>query len=395
MIMRVAYITHYSDLLGANRSLLELVRGMRDLHDVQPVVLAPREGDLTAALRASGVQVEVFGFEPWMTERWYGGGPHHRLMQWWREEGLARERARRNRSLVVPMAEVLRGLGVELVHANSALVAVAPLLAEAIQVPLVWHIREMPERHYGMHIDAGRRRYGRALSRADRVVAISQAVKADVHSYAPQARVCVIYNGVLAASRFQELAQGMETRWMRPAPFTFIMVGLIHPGKHQVEAVEALQIARERGEDVRLVIVGSGREKPLRDRIHELGMDPHVDLLGYRPDPFPLLMQAHVLLMCSRHEAMGRATVEAMACGLPVIGHASGGTPELIEEGVTGLLYPGGAAQLAERMVQLATDAARARSMGLVAQSSSAGRFSVERCCAEVHAVYQQVVQGR
>jgi glycosyltransferase involved in cell wall biosynthesis len=124
-------------------------------------------------------------------------------------------------------------------------------------------------------------------------------------------------------------------------------------------------------------------------------MDAHVDLVGYQADPFPWLLKAHALLMCSRHEAMGRATVEAMACGLPVIGHASGGTPELIEAGVAGLLYEGGAGPLADRMVQLASDRAQARTMGLAAQASSAARFSVERGCAEVYSVYRAVLQGR
>lgn len=395
MAMRVAYLTHYGDLLGANRSLLELVKGLRASHGVEPLVLVPREGDLTTALRAADIAVHVFGFEPWMTERWYGGRPHHRLMQWWREERLARGRARTNASLLPAMKELLRKEGVALVHANSALVAVAPLLAQALKVPLVWHIREMPERHYGMHIDVGRRRYGRALERADRVVAISHAVEADVRHYAPHARMQVIYNGVLAKARFAELARGLEVRWERPRPFTFIMVGLIHPGKHQIEAVEALRLVRDRGFDARLVIVGTGREGPLRARIGELGIDAHVDLVGYQADPFPLLLKAHAMLMCSRYEAMGRATVEAMACGLPVIGHASGGTLELIEVGVSGLLYEGDAGPLADRMVQLAGDLAQARIMGLGAQASSVARFSVERCCAEVHKVYQEVLQGR
>lgn len=395
MVMRVAYLTHYGDLLGANRSLLELVKGLRASHGVEPVVLVPREGELTTTLRAAGIPVHVFGFEPWMTERWYGGRPHHRLMQWWREERLARDRARANASLLPAMTELLRNEGVQLVHANSALVGVAPLLADALKVPLVWHIREMPERHYGMHIDVGRRRYGAALERADRVVAISCAVEADVRRYAPRAKVQVIYNGVLTKARFGELADRLEARWECPQPFTFIMVGLIHPGKHQVEAVEALRLVRDRGIDARLVIVGTGREGPLRTRISELAMDAHVDLVGYQPDPFPLLLSAHALLMCSRHEAMGRATVEAMACGLPVIGHASGGTPELIEAGVAGLLYEGGAGPLADRMVQLAGDVAQARAMGLAAQASSAARFSVERSCAEVYSVYRAVLQDR
>lgn len=58
--------------------------------------------------------------------------------------------------------------------------------------------------------------------------------------------------------------------------------------------------------------------------------------------------------MCFRYEAMGRVTAEAMAAALPVIGYNSGGTPELIENEVTGLLYEGGYKELAQCMARFA-----------------------------------------
>jgi glycosyltransferase involved in cell wall biosynthesis len=246
-----------------------------------------------------------------------------------------------------------------------------------------------------MHLDAGRRGYGAALTKADRVIAISHAVEADVRRYAPKASIRVIYNGVLAAHRFAELAMRSEERWRADTPFTFAMVGLIHPGKHQVEAVEALRSLLDRGLVARLVIVGAGREAPVRQRIDELGLAAHVELTGYLEQPFDVLFRSHALLMCSRNEAMGRATVEAMACGLPVIGHASGGTPELVHDGTSGLLYPGGVEVLAERMALLVGDRQLARRLGDQARQDATARFSVERCCAEVRAVYTEVLQGR
>jgi glycosyltransferase involved in cell wall biosynthesis len=96
--------------------------------------------------------------------------------------------------------------------------------------------------------------------------------------------------------------------------------------------------------------------------------------------------------MCSRNEAMGRVTVEAMGSGLPVIGHASGGTPELLEDGRTGLLYPGGAEELAERMNTLVTNRAMARDLGNNGMLSAMERFNVERYASEVLEVYRSVL---
>jgi glycosyltransferase involved in cell wall biosynthesis len=391
--IRVAYITHYPELYGANRSLLDLMLELRDRGAVLPHVLLPREGDLVGALQHEGIAHAVVPFLPWMSERHYSGRLHHRILQHWRQERQARERAAANRQILPVLARHLRDWRIQLMHANSAVVGVAPELKTRTGLPLVWHIRELPERQYLLHLDAGARAYGRALRRADRLIAISQAVREDILRYTgPGAPITVVYNGVLRAARYAELAAGNEARWSTTPPFTFLLVGLIHPSKGQVEAVEALALLRRQGHPVRLMIAGDGRDSALRQRIAELGVDDVVDLKGFVKDPFPLFHQAHALLMCSRNEAMGRVTVEGMACGLPVVGHASGGTLELVNDGVNGLLYPGGAEALAERMARLVTDPAQARRLGVEAARSAAGRFSVERYAGEVLEVCRAVL---
>ena len=82
---------------------------------------------------------------------------------------------------------------------------------------------------------------------------------------------------------------------------------------------------------------------------------------------------------------------EAMASGLPVIGHASGATPELVRDGITGLLYAGGADALATRMLELLADLPRARSMGRAGMTEAAQRFTVEGYATEVMNVYRDI----
>ena len=96
--------------------------------------------------------------------------------------------------------------------------------------------------------------------------------------------------------------------------------------------------------------------------------------------------------MCSRDEAMGRVTVEAMASGLPVIGHARGGTPELVRDGITGFLYTDGAEALAARMLELVGDLSRAKRMGRGGAEEASKRFTVEGYASEVLAVYRSVL---
>jgi len=377
-MLRVACLTHYPELYGANRSLLEWVQELKGRGAIDPLIVLPREGPLAVHARAAGIGVAVVPFQPWMSERPYMGRPHHRLRQWWSYRLAARQRKRANRAAIAHALPLLHQAGIEVLVANSSAVPIAHKLASSLRLPLLWHVRELPERHYRLHLDAGRRAYGRALSSARCLVAISEAVREDLLRYVPHGtRIEVVPNGVFHDAAYPALAAAGEARWTR-GPFTFLQVGLIHPGKAQVEAVEALALVRALHPEVKLVIAGTGRDRELKRRIEELGLTGAVSLPGFVDDVPGLCMQVHALVSTSRDEAFGRSIVEAMATGLPVVGHASGGTPDLVLPGITGLLYGGGARALADRMNTLVDDREAAHSMGQCAAEFVAGRFSIE-----------------
>lgn len=390
--MRIAYLTHYAELYGANRSLLDLMLELRSRGEVEPFVLLPREGPITERLQAEKIPFQVIPWEPWMSDRRYMGRIHHRIMQHLGYERAARKRAMHNRSLLPAVLRTIEEQRIGLIHVNSAAVGITALLLEQCTTPLVWHIRELPEHQYMLTIDAGRRRYGQALRKAARLIAISKAVQEDIRRYAGSGvHADLIYNGVLRSADQQRLASKAMGRWTATGPFTFVLAGLIHASKGQEEAIRAFALLRQHVQHVRLVLAGDGKADRLHALIQQLGVGDGVVLTGFVKDLEPLLLSSHALLMCSRNEAMGRVTVEGMSSGLPVIGHASGGTLELITEGVTGLFYPGGAEALAERMLALVNDRSRARTLGEAAMRDAAERFNVERYATEVLEVYRSL----
>jgi glycosyltransferase involved in cell wall biosynthesis len=133
------------------------------------------------------------------------------------------------------------------------------------------------------------------------------------------------------------------------------------------------------GTDTRLQLLGGddfNYQPYLENLARELGVLSILHFLGVQ-NPFPYYAAAHVVLMCSRSEAFGRVTVEAMKMGRPVVGANAGATPELICDGHTGLLYrQGDPRDLADKLVQLHDDPVRRKTLGKAAQQWACNQFN-------------------
>jgi len=383
---RVAFLTHYAELYGANRSLLGLVDGLAR-HRVRPHVILPEPGDLLDALAARNVPAAVLPFDWWVSARRTTAGAADRLV------GTVRH---------------LRGLtaqigrwGCDLVYSNSSVFAAGALAAAELNLPHVWHLREFGRRDYDLAPDLGTRFARLGFRSADAVVCVSHALRRALLGRRPPAHSRVIYNGVATEAEFDARRRAAGAGSGRRPPFTFVLVGRFRPSKGQDVALRAFARVAASNPAVRLNLVGGAGgtgDQAYYDHCRELagslGVTNRVEFWGYIPDPERAFLAADAALMCSRSEAMGRVTAEAMSCGRPVIGYAAGGTPELIDDGTTGRLYSGGAGALAAAMADYAANPDLAREHGAAAWATARRRHSVEAYVARVDEVIQGVVRA-
>lgn len=156
-----------------------------------------------------------------------------------------------------------------------------------------------------------------------------------------------------------------------------LWVGRLHPDKDPITAIEAVRQLRADGVDVTLHLYGRGTPEftaQVMDVITRAGLKDQVQLQQARPEEMPEIYARHDLLLFTSQwgEPFALTPLEAMAAGLPVVAAADGGTPELIESGVNGLLVPPrDAAALAAAVRELGRDPDKTQAM------AEAGRATV------------------
>jgi glycosyltransferase involved in cell wall biosynthesis len=183
-------------------------------------------------------------------------------------------------------------------------------------------------------------------------------------------------------------------------PVRCLVAGRLEHTKGHHLAVEAVASARQAGLDVCLDVYGGPLENnpyadALRAQIAAAGCQDAIQLMGFEPALRDKHQQYHLGLQCRiTPEPCSLWICETLVDGLPLVASATGGTPELVGDGVTGLLYRGGdAVDLSEKLIQLARDPARLKEMRIQAFARGNRCFTLERFIRETMAAYTTLSQ--
>lgn len=199
----------------------------------------------------------------------------------------------------------------------------------------------------------------------------------------------VVFNGI-DTGLFRRVAPDPALR--RASERLLLFVGRLQPWKGVETAIRALG----RLPAARLLIAGDGEDRPRLEGIAaELGLQSRVDFLGPLPrSDLPRLYSSVDLLLATSHasETFGIGPVEAQACGLPVVATRFGGFPEVVAEGVTGLLTPPrDPVALADAVTALLDDPPRRAAMAQAAPGWAA-QFAWPAVADRIEAVYREAL---
>jgi glycosyltransferase involved in cell wall biosynthesis len=172
-----------------------------------------------------------------------------------------------------------------------------------------------------------------------------------------------------------------------------ITVCRLGKGKGPLELVQAIAAVRQQHLDLRLIVVGQGSQEfvdRLAVLIRTLKLDQSIILTGYRDDVPRLMSAADIYAMPSDGEPFGLVFLEAMAVGLPIVALDNGATPEVVANGVTGLLSPlGDARSLAANLLTLASNVDLRKALGAAGKKHVRDYYDAPRLADDVLQIYQ------
>ncbi len=394
--VRVLYIDHTAKIGGGEMALLNLVRHL-DRSQFEPIVLLFEDGPLAERLRPS-TEVHVLELDPAVSKA--------------QKDSLGAGSLTQIKAVWLTMRHILRvakfasTAKADIIHTNSLKADIIGGLAGRLaRIPVIWHVRDRISPDYlpgpVVHLF-------RLLCRTipQFVIANSRATLQTIglKGRRPSA---AIGSGVNLGQRYDILIQNPEASL--PAK-TFVpngigprigLVGRISPWKGQDVFLKAAAQILQRYPNARFELIGSAlfAERDFENSLHELCRTLHieqsVEFVGFVEDVFSRLEQLDVFVHASTTgEPFGQVIVEAMAAAKPVVATNGGGVPEIVVDGVTGLLVPmGDPVRMAEAVEFLLDHPHRAQEMARLGRQRVLEGFTIQKSAGMVQDVYKQLLR--
>lgn len=371
--IRVGFVLHAMQVAGAEVLVRELIRGL-DGRISATILCLDRIGPIGEQLLSEGVPVVVLGRRPGLD---------------WR--------------VVRRMASEIRCRGIELLHAHQYTPFFYAALGKVLSGRNPALVLTEHGRHYPDIVSRARWASNRFVLRrlADAVTGVCQfSLRGLCESDGFAAdRARVIENGIdvdayLPAPDRSALRAKLE---LDPGRLYVANIARHHPVKDQASLIEGFRDVAEARPDVDLLMVGDGPLRgELESRVAALRLGSRVRFLGVRDDVPDLLRAVDAFALTSLSEAASLTLMEAMASGLPVVVTEVGGNPELVRDGIEGLLVPRGDRRaIGTALLRILDDPSLASTMGAAGRARAATCYRLDQAVENYLGLFREVAHWR
>lgn len=385
MCVRICYVADVGNKIsGGHQSLINLIEEIRS-KKVYPYVVSNKNWELIDYFKKTGIKTKVVRSR-------ISSCTTRRKSIYIIFRILSPVIHIYNKIRTIEAVRFLKKNKIDLVHMNSALSSdIWAVAARRLNIPYIIHIREF------MDLDHGREFWDtsytkKILQNADLVIAISKSIK-EYWDLKFSINCHVIYNG-LPIDRYKiPIADKFHSKICE-----CIIVGRIRNTKGQLEAVQAIEKVIEMNKkNIHLSIIGyrgcDKQEAIVTSYVKEKRLEEFVTFEAFTYDVNSFRQKAHIGLTCSTAEAFGRTTVENMLGGCVAIGSNTGGTPELIQDGVNGFIYEkGNVEQLANYIAYIMDHMNVAEQIAVAGQKDAEKFFSIVITAQKVFSEYNNLL---
>lgn len=292
------------------------------------------------------------------------------------------------------VCHLLKGKKPDVIHTNSGVTDFGAKLAKKLHCKHVWHIREFGDADYNLEYLKGKKKAWSDMNLCtDRFLFISKCLYGHFRRYADQQKSRLVYDGLPKDYIIYKDYPPKEK-------VIFLISGNLARNKGQMLLLRAAKELKDQYGQFEIWLAGSTSSmsdskrytKELQAFI-DANLSGTAVMLGRVADMHGLREKADVEIVASNREAFGRVTIEAMLGGMPVIGSNSGANPELISDGIDGVLFENGNYKdLAAKMEIFLTDRSQIRTMGKKAFAKASGRFTSHSNTEEIEKLYYSVL---
>jgi len=383
--IKVLFISHESKLVGAERSLLLLLEKI-DRKRFEPVVILPNTGPLEDKINNLGIKIYKIKYPWWLVNKLdifnigliFGFKPIQELLSLQR------------------IMKIIKNERIDIVYTNTIVIFSGAISAYITKTPHIWHVREIIPNNTDLHFFLSNEiLFDFVTKLSNAVITISQAVRNQFSANHIEEKIRVIPNAV-DLSDYDQKNRLPQINGIKMEDWLVAVIGHFEPRKAQDIAIRSIQIAKKQIPEIKLIVVGDGNSKMkkyLNKLVLDLGLSDKIVFTGFRTDIPQILPHCKVLLMPSYDEPFGRVTIEAMASGIPVIGTNSGGTKEIIQNGITGyLVSPKNPSEIAEKMIQLYKNQDLVKKLGGAGKKLVIEKYSADEYVKKIENLIEEIV---
>ena len=345
--LSIAFFSHSSELCGAERFLVDLIRGLTSRGIICNIIM-PYRGPLTDKLLACGSGIYI----PDESSQMRGG--------WWWADTVGDLTCDKFSETMDEVEKVLlpelRALAPDVIYSQTIVSPWGAFCAERLGVPHAIAALEYGELDHRLIFSLGFDRSMKALyESSEAVFCISEDVRLTLFAPDTRNKADVVYYGVDIPSHGAELSANtinQHHELLTNHKFKIGMFASVAPGKGQLDLIRACIFLARRGRQITCYIAGLIADKSYQTEIQrEIDSSGFADLfvkVGFVQSPYALMSQMNVIVSCSVLEALGRTLIEALILGVPIIYANTGGPSEIFHHGEHGLAYePGNFSALA------------------------------------------------